>query len=324
MHKCGSSTLQNVLMRYGDRHNLNFVLPWCSNVFSQTHLRLSMDLVKSFPVHDYNILCHHTRYSKEGFDSLLPVDSTYVTIIRDPTTLFESLYTYFRYDECFGVPLETFLENPQQYDRSHSFGDTDTGCYAKDSMLFELGLDDTEKADPKVIEEMINRTASEFELVMIMDYFSESLILLKELMCWDLEDVSYFVVNGRATSFINKLSDVTAERIRKWNNGNTELYRFFNETFWRKVKEFGEDRMREEVAKLEEVNRRMADRCVQKEILNAVWHPDGVDIKSYKVKDSARNDRDCQLITKGELAFTNYLRKKQLEKYFGLKLMDEL
>ncbi|XP_054774342.2 galactose-3-O-sulfotransferase 4-like [Lytechinus pictus] len=236
MHKCGSSTLQNVLMRYGDRYNLNFVLPWRSNVFSQTHLRLSMDLVKSFPVHDYNILCHHTRYSKEGFDSLLPADSTYVTIIRDPTTLFESLYTYFRYDECFGVPLETFLENPQQYDRSHSFGDTDTGCYAKDSMLFELGLDDTEKADPKVIEEMIHRTASEFELVMIMEYFSESLILLKELMCWDLEDVSYFVVNGRATSFINKLSDVTAERIRKWNNGNTELYRFFNETFWRKVK----------------------------------------------------------------------------------------
>ena len=37
----------------------------------------------------------------------------------------------------------------------------------------------------------------EFDLVMIMDYFDESVVLLKRLVCWELDDILYFKSNER-------------------------------------------------------------------------------------------------------------------------------
>ena len=64
MHKCGSSTVQNILMRYGVRYDLDFVLPPSGNYLGQTYF--NKQFVMPSPVHEFNILCHHTRFSKEG------------------------------------------------------------------------------------------------------------------------------------------------------------------------------------------------------------------------------------------------------------------
>nr|XP_054761035.1 uncharacterized protein LOC129267344 [Lytechinus pictus] len=64
-HKTGSSTLQNIIYRYGDAHGLTFALPKTGvhlgtpSLFNRTHP------VKS-PSGKYNILANHARYNRPG------------------------------------------------------------------------------------------------------------------------------------------------------------------------------------------------------------------------------------------------------------------
>lgn len=64
MHKCSSSTVQNILMRYGDLHNLDMVLPPSGNYLS--HDKFTSKVILKFPVEKYNIFCHHTRFDLKG------------------------------------------------------------------------------------------------------------------------------------------------------------------------------------------------------------------------------------------------------------------
>ena len=43
----------------------------------------------------------------------------------------------------------------------------------------------------KVFESFIDRTEREFDLIMITEYFDESLILLKRLLRWEFQDIVY-------------------------------------------------------------------------------------------------------------------------------------
>ena len=65
MHKCGSSTVQNILFRYGDQHNLDFVMPPIDNLFMKGAF-FDKDHMIDFSLKKYNILCHHTRFSAAG------------------------------------------------------------------------------------------------------------------------------------------------------------------------------------------------------------------------------------------------------------------
>ncbi|XP_063971201.1 galactosylceramide sulfotransferase-like [Lytechinus pictus] len=253
---------------------------------------------------------------KESFASVLPADSAYVTIIRDPGTMFESTYTYLQYQHRYGVPLTGFLENPSRYYEPNGGKN-----HAKDSMLYDLGLEEQFKTNAAEVDRKIQRISTEFDLVMMTEHFSESLILLKELMCWDFQDIAYFKMNARSPSSVKSVSEETMKKIRKWNDGDTKLYNYFNRTFWDKVHAFGEERMRREVAKLEEMNKMMKDRCIDKVITNDqhVWHPSGIAVESFKLKPSVEHDEDCQMMAKTELPFTAYVRQRQLAKYFGHK-----
>lgn len=251
-----------------------------------------------------------------GFVSVLPADSAYVTIIRDPATMFESTYTYLQYQRRYGVSLSTFLENPNNYYEPNTGKD-----HAKDSILFDLGLENNLKTNAGAVAKKIQRISTEFDLVMLTEHFSESLILLKELMCWDFQDIAFFKMNARSPSSVKTLTDTTMEKIRLWNDGDTKLYDYFNRTFWEKVDAFGEERMCREVTKLEEMNQMLKDRCIDKVVTNdkGVWHPSGINVESFKLKESVAHDKDCQLMAKTELPFTSYVRQKQLAKYFGQK-----
>jgi len=94
-HKCGTSTLVNMLFLYGIRRKLNFVL----NPYGHQLESLNVDKLIP-PRHNstYNIQLSHY---KRGFDSaeehaILPKSTTlYTSIVRHPNTRFESAFFYF-------------------------------------------------------------------------------------------------------------------------------------------------------------------------------------------------------------------------------------
>jgi hypothetical protein len=61
-------------------------------------------------------------------------------------------------------------------------------------MLWDLGMDVKLQEDQSELRKEIDYLDNQFDLVMIAERFDESLIVLKEKLCWDLEDVIYLKV----------------------------------------------------------------------------------------------------------------------------------
>ena len=69
----------------------------------------------------------------------------------------------------------------------------------------------------------------EFDLVMLMEYFDESLVLLKRRFCWKMEDILYFELNERMGIEKQDVTSQVREQIRKWNSADVLLYDAFNQ-----------------------------------------------------------------------------------------------
>ena len=76
--------------------------------------------------------------------------------------------------------------------------------------IFDLGLKHKYYNDPVMINKHIDDLAEKIDLVLIMEYFDESLVLLKRELCWDLDDVVYFKLNQRAQEY--KQTMITKEQ----------------------------------------------------------------------------------------------------------------
>ncbi|XP_038052306.1 galactose-3-O-sulfotransferase 2-like [Patiria miniata] len=307
-HKCGSSTLQNVLLRYGERRNLDFVLPEKAN-----YLGLSVfhrGNMMYYPVKKYNILCHHTRFSYKEISAVMFKDSLYITILRDPVTQFSSFFNYFQRGKLYRLPgdkaLKIFLGKPNYYYGIHSGKRFQT----KNPMLYDLGLREKHLGDSARIEEKIQQLETEFDLILILEHFDESLVLLRHLMCWDVDDVVYFVLNSRKSS-VKTVAREPAEKIRRWNAGDLRLYQTFNRTLWRRVEAFGRRRMRHEVGELRARIRHFVDRCAG----NRTEARSKTKLGASDSRLGFSEGEMCDRMTRRGIPYTNYIRTYQDSRY---------
>lgn len=65
----------------------------------------------------------------------------------------------------------------------------------RNGMSFDFGLEFEEFDKIEVIINFIILVEKDFQLVLIMEYFDEFLILLKWLFCWSLDDIFYLKYN---------------------------------------------------------------------------------------------------------------------------------
>jgi len=98
-HKTASTVVQNVILRYADHHGLLVGAPAFNDhkfgysagkTFHHNQLRKSQLKI--------SILCHHMRFNYEEVKMVMPTQTVFVTIIRDPASLFESFFDYFHWD----------------------------------------------------------------------------------------------------------------------------------------------------------------------------------------------------------------------------------
>ena len=98
-------------------------------------------------------------------------------------------------------------------------------------MLFDFGLDPKDMDNGSMVESKIKEIDDRFNLVMMQESFSESLVLLKEELCWDLDDVTNFKLNGRKEGVKKTLSNETRSKLRDFLRADYKLYNHFKETF---------------------------------------------------------------------------------------------
>ncbi|KAJ8034958.1 Galactosylceramide sulfotransferase [Holothuria leucospilota] len=82
------------------------------------------------------------------------------------------------------------------------------------------------------MKKKIREIENNFNIVLIVEHFDESLVLLKDLLafCWEIIDVAYFTVNARIENEVEELSQETKGNLTAWNEGDMMLYNHFNKT----------------------------------------------------------------------------------------------
>ncbi|XP_078361539.1 galactosylceramide sulfotransferase-like [Oculina patagonica] len=317
-HKTGSSTMSNMFFRYGDLRNLTFVLP--KFILFEWPERFQVSFAVPLDTRTPNMLCSHTRFNKKPMNWLFPKEtSKYITILRNPVDNFDSVFRYMGLGKYLGVrngknSLQIFLKNGIPFStmdkRPH-----DLVTLIRNPLLFDLGLSFKYYQNLTAVNEYIQFLDKEFDLVMIMDYFDESLVLMKRLLCWEMDDILYLKLNERQDKEKDTiLTDDVKENVKRWNKADVLLFEYFNKSLWRKIENEGES-FYKELAIFRERNSEVKRACVTNETrLQTIY--EGKRAKGYVIKSDTPSELQtlCQKLLISEKDYLQHLRVKQQER----------
>ena len=173
------------------------------------------------------------RYNHAVMRGLFPTGAPFITVLRDPVTRYESAFFYENCPAFFGIEN---VPNPYQFfvERQMTDNRTEKMYTLRNGMSFDLGLNPRDFNDTRAIRGFIQETERRFDLVLIMEYFDESLALLRRLLCWTMEEMVYVRHNARLQTFRRfHIDDGLKKRVLEWNGADAMLYRHFSETLWR-------------------------------------------------------------------------------------------
>ncbi|XP_062575931.1 galactose-3-O-sulfotransferase 2-like [Saccostrea cucullata] len=314
VHKTGSSTVTSIIQRFGWARQLNFILPATSpNLFSQNESITTNNILHIDKDETYDILCNHVIYNKQAFQKYLPPDTVYIGIVRDPFDQFVSSVYYYKYRWSvpylarlpIRYPIKYLLENPNQYEPKNY-----QNSFTKSRMSVDFGLPEElfHTTDKNKILPYLRKLHSEFKLVMIKEYFDESLILLRRILNWNMKDILYIIKNS------SKYVPLRSYRDRYLHKQHSFLdyclYNFFVRIFWKRVRQQGED-FHAEVSYFRQLRSAVEDFCsevVKKSALPVqVFEAKENEFHSYIVI----NKEECVLLSMDEVEFSNKLKWRQ-------------
>uniref|UniRef100_A0A8C2RL87 Galactose-3-O-sulfotransferase 2 n=1 Tax=Capra hircus TaxID=9925 RepID=A0A8C2RL87_CAPHI len=261
-HKTASSTVLNILFRFAETHNLSAALP----AGGRFHLGYPWLFLARYVegVEQAQRVTSPSRSVSQQVQKVMPNDTFYFSILRNPVFQLESSFVYYKSH----VPafrnvssLEAFLASPWTY-YNQSLGLRN--AYARNSMWFDLGFDNDAPPEEGYVRARLLDVERRFQLLLIAEHFDESMVLLRRLLRWRLDDVVAFRLNSRSQRSVTSLSPAGRERAKHWCALDWHLYQHFNRTFWARLRaELSPRRLRSEVAQLRERRRELAVLCLQ-------------------------------------------------------------
>ncbi|TNN45189.1 Galactose-3-O-sulfotransferase 4 [Liparis tanakae] len=313
-HKTASSTVLNMLSRFGEERDLRFALPLGYQLGYP--LPFNAHRVKGYRgprAVEFHIMGNHMRFNRPEVEKVMPADTFYFSIIRNPVALAESSFAYYKeVAPAFrkAKTLGDFADDPRKYYDPR----LRNNHYARNLLLFDFGMDHNANFTATLAqraEEMIRQT---FRLILVSEYFDQSMILLRHALCWPLDAVVSFSLNARQQKLggigglsggwvgrvataagvggkggrsqaktLTNITEEQREKLRQWNALDWHLYTFFNRTFWEEINRFGVAQMEEEVALL---------RMRREELAHVCLRDGGKPVEAHRIRD--RNIRPYQ------------------------------
>ncbi|XP_063588605.1 galactosylceramide sulfotransferase-like [Penaeus indicus] len=327
-HKCGSSTIQNILFRYAFHNNLSVALPY-SGVYLDNTLEGQSLKVKELrdspfapPSGKYHFLIHHTRLNVRAIQQLTYDDSLWITIVREPSAVFESMFHYYRLHKFYGATFDHLLWKLEGgFSSRFKLNNRYMGRLGRNQMTWDMGLDDQDLRQEAVLKEALKLLDHTFHLVMLAERMDESLVLLKHLLCWSDEDVLVMSRNVRKDRYRSYLSEQSVATLEHFNSMDVKFYSFFRDRFDKQVEAFGRSRMEEEVVSLREYRDKMWRDCGMKEAQPKKQGSGSEKEQQYVVQyqvqsnGSMRHRRFCKDLVRTGVEFTQILRWKQYSRY---------
>merc|ERR1712223_496160 len=299
---------------------MNIVLPKSGNYLGQK-TPFNSNLLRGTPwqiagLH-YNLFCLHNRSNGPEVDKLMgriknqrPI---YFTILRDPVELFISLWGYLQLSTKYGgISLEDYALSDKTGRNKDRIGNSGFG---RNQMLWDFGLDEKHFENVTAIKSKIEEIDSTFALVLLTEKFDESMILLKDLLCWDYRDMTSLKLNAHDSSSKSKLSTKARNILKKWMWADYMLYDHFKEKFEDEILAFGSEKMKHELEILRHSNQEIQNQCVAKQVSNEELNPEdrlhGHGVLGYKINNE---NKDCVFMAMKEIKFLNILRTIQTER----------
>ena len=180
-------------------------------------------------------------------------------------------------------------------------------------MLFDMGFNITPNMSDQDIKEKVNAVDEMFDFIIISEKIDESLILMKELLCWDFEDIVLLVKNARKDYAKFPMTDTIRQKLLALNKADVILYDHFLKKHENAVSLYGVDKMADQIKKLQKLRDETFSRC------------NITTTASFKVKSSSaffnrvnaykttkNTDRDCRLLMTQELDLVSEIRMQQI------------
>ena len=255
----------------------------------------------------YDMLTNHARYNKVEMDAVVH-NATYVTIIRHPVAQLESAFGYFGLGIPLGLErehqLEEFMKDPESM-----FGSKKVGYwqFAKNNQLFDLGLDHQYHDDLDVVATIIEKLNHDFDLVLLTEYFDESLILLRRLLCWDISDILYISNGVRSARLRMQMSEDLRRKIAAWNKADMQLYQYFNASLWKQIRDYG-PQFQHDLDEFRTKLREVFEECIDPSRNNTA------DRREDKYVLKNRAPPYCKAILRGDVEYTGMIQRRMWDR----------
>uniref|UniRef100_A0A2C9KH74 Sulfotransferase domain-containing protein n=1 Tax=Biomphalaria glabrata TaxID=6526 RepID=A0A2C9KH74_BIOGL len=165
----------------------------------------------------------------------MPTNSTYITILREPFSHLKSAYEYYKIEKYFVAkapgtfdpsnPISSFLKDPYFYSSNGT-----NFTIIRNSQSADLGIRE-EHLETTRFQEYLETLDKDFSLVMILEYFDESLLMLKRLLCWELKDILYIPMNENSRKRILPYTEEDRMLYKEFSPLDHALYSFFRSKF---------------------------------------------------------------------------------------------
>ena len=225
--KTGSSTITNILYRFGLKHNLTMIPTFkltTMNITDELLLRPGGTLSEHYGKHHYH--ASHYIYDHNDAKKVAMKDTVFFTSTRNPVSRLRSqlsennLFMRLSINESIGDPLVTFTKKfiykPGQ------------GMWSVTQYLSLDGIKDK--------KQRLSTARSRFDPILIMEYMDESLILLRRKLCWDMSDIIYIPQRVRKYAHKSALTPwPVAKRYMAVLKSDYQLYDYFLRALFREM-----------------------------------------------------------------------------------------
>jgi len=288
----------------------------------------------------FDIIFHEMIFDAVKIYEIMPGDTIFISLLTDPVMKFYDAWV--KYEDHW-LMKESFKGLSRQEAMSVFLNDTDEylkeprKLYLEAQMLkgkgirkanskmkhgieplihlvnpqlFVLGFESTEfRQVDNLYQAMIKSTESQFHLMLLDEYFEDSLAVLKHKLCWTVRDVVYLAAAIKRPQHSRRYEDVglteeLVDKIRNLNKGDVQLYDTFQEVFWNSLETIG--RARVNVIKHQIFSN--ADKIVQRCIKN--WETqEGNAVPVFL--EEMREDHHCQRVALIRYKFLRDLQSRQ-------------
>ena len=331
VHKAASSTMHNILTRFALTNNLNLLINSKFPHINEFGYRIDEKTLVPKPCgSSFHILCNHLIFNRREISRYFPSNTVYLGIVREPFRQFLSAFVYYSYVWPQDVnkevirkdpnnPIEEFLTQSSYYLRRSPPNTIMINNRMSVDFGFPIQNFEQSKTNASKISEFVNSLNQMFDFVLIVEYFDESLVMLRRLLNWTTKDIIYIKNNVQQARhdwlpFVNRTDypDHVKSKFEQFASLDLAVYRHFRQIFLQRLTSQPPD-FYSEVKAFRQVRNTVTEYCsslfADRKRNNVLDIPGSEFTGSFNL-----STQDCVLLADEEITLTNKATQAQFRR----------